>query len=68
MGSPVSSVVANIYMEHLEEYYINDSQEFCARVWKRYVDDVFFSILKRSSVQLFLGHINGVDDQICFTL
>ena len=27
----------------------------------------FFSILKRSSVQLFLAHINGVDDQICFT-
>ena len=41
MGSQVSSVVANIYMEHLEK---NSSAmvTYCARVWKRYVDDVFF--------------------------
>ena len=28
----------------------------------------FFLILKRRSIQIFLDHINGVDDQICFTL
>ena len=58
MGSPVSSVVANIYMEHLERKLMNAQREQRAHIWKRYVDDVF-SILKRTSVQAFLAYINS---------
>ena len=55
MGSPVSSVVANIYIEHLERRFMNVRQGQRARIQcKRYVDDVF-SILKRTSVQAFLA-------------
>ena len=37
MGSPVSPIVANIFMEHFEEIAL-DSR---FRLWRRYVDDVF---------------------------
>ena len=40
MGSPVSSVVANIYMEHVERKLMNAQREQRARIWKRYVGDV----------------------------
>ena len=38
MGSPVSTVVANLCMEAIEEVAINSS-EVQPKVWKRYVDD-----------------------------
>ena len=37
MGSPVSPIVANIFMEHFEEIAL-DSR---FRLWRRYVDDFF---------------------------
>ena len=46
MGSPVSPIVANIFMELFEEIAL-DSR---FRLWRRYVDDVFF-IIKRSNVE-----------------
>ena len=38
MGSPVSAVVANLYMEHFEQIAFN-SVLHRPRLWKRYVDD-----------------------------
>ena len=40
MGSPVSPVVANIYMEMFDEMALKSAQ-YSPRVWKRYVDDIF---------------------------
>ena len=36
-------------------------------MWKRYVDDVF-SIVKRRNVNALLAHVNGMDEQIEFTM
>ena len=40
MGSPVSAVVTNIYMEFFEELALEMAQ-IRPRLWKRYVDKTF---------------------------
>ena len=40
MGSPVSAVVDNLYMEFFEELAL-ETVPTTPRVWKRYVDDIF---------------------------
>ena len=40
MGSPVSAVVANLYMEHFEQIALGTAKNR-PRIWKRYVDDTF---------------------------
>ena len=67
MGSPVSSVVANLFMESLEEKAMNTAGSCKPKVWKRYVDDVF-SIIRRAYTDRLLEHINNCDPQIVFTL
>ena len=49
MGSPVSAVIANLYMENFEEQAITTSF-YEPRIWKRYVDDTF-TILDRENVR-----------------
>ena len=66
MGSPVFSVVANLFMERLEKDALSSSGAL-RRVWKRYVDDVF-SILRRANVKDFLKYLNSIDDNIEFTV
>ena len=41
IGFPVSPVVANIFMEHIEEQAIRSSPH-PIRFWRRYVDDTYF--------------------------
>ena len=52
MGSPVSAVIANLYMESFEEQAIITSS-YEPRIWKHYVDDTF-TILDRENVDDFL--------------
>ena len=63
MGSPVSPIVANIFMEHFEEIAL-DSR---FRLWRRYVDDVF-CIIKRSNVETELVYLNSLFPSITFTV
>ena len=66
MGSPVSPVVANIFMAELETKALEGL--VCApSVWYKYVDDVL-SVVKRSLVQLLLDHLNGQHESITFTI
>ena len=65
MGSPISPIVANLYMEDLETKAIQ-SAPYPPAFWKRFVDDTFV-IIKSSNKQEFLDHINSIDSNIQFT-
>ena len=64
MGSPVSPIVANLYMEYLEQKALSTAPP---RFWCRFVDDTFV-IHKEANKQGFLQHINSVDPAIKFTV
>ena len=66
MGSPVSSIVSNFYMEELEHRAITTAVN-PPRIWKRYVDDTFL-IQCQSHKEEFLKHINSLDPSIQFTV
>ncbi len=66
MGSPVSAVVANLYMEFFEEEALN-SALVKPVLWKRYVDDTF-CIVKKGSEKHLLDHLNSVKPSIKFTM
>jgi len=61
MGSPVSPIVANLFMEHLEQTAIATCPLSCKpKLWKRYVDDVL-EIVKKGQEQNLTEHINSID-------
>ena len=66
MGSPVSAVIVNLYMESFEEQAIATSP-YKPRVWKRYVHETF-TVLYRESVDNFLQHLNNQQPSIRFTM
>ncbi len=66
MGSPVSAVVANLYMEFFDEEALN-SAPVKPILWKRYVDDTF-CIVRKGSEKHLLDHLNSVRPSIKFTM
>ena len=64
MGSPVSAVVDNLYMEFFEELAL-ETVRTRPRLWKGYVDDTF-CILRKDSTKELLHHLNGVRPTIKF--
>ena len=64
MGSPVSPIVANLYMENLERKALSTAST--PRHWFRFLDDTFV-IQYENQKQIFLDHINNVDPAINFT-
>ena len=66
MGSPVSPIVANLYMEYLEQKALSTAPT-PPRFWCRFEDDTFV-IHKEVNKQGFLQQINSVDPAIKFTV
>ena len=65
MGSPVSPIVANIFMQDLETKAVQYS-EFIPKIWYRYVDDTFV-IIEKQHEDYFFEHINLINPSIQFT-
>ena len=65
MGSPVSPVITNIYMEHFESLAI-PSSPILIKWWLRYVDDVH-SVTRKVQVNKLKEHLNSIDPHIKFT-
>ena len=65
MGSPISPIVANLYMENFELTALNTSPN-PPLMWKRFVDDTFV-VMKKAHKEEFLTHLNSVDNNIQFT-
>ena len=65
MGSPISPIVANLFMEDLEVQAIRTSTT-PPTLWKRFVDDTF-TIIKKTNRDSFLQHLNSIHPNIKFT-
>ena len=65
MGSPISTIVANLYMENFELRALNTSPN-PPLMWKRFVDDTFV-VMKKAHKEEFMTHLNSVDNSIQFT-
>ena len=68
MGSPLSPVIANFYMEHFETLALA-STPLAPTIWFRYVDDTF-TIWSHGEEKLeeFLNHLNSIHRNIQFTM
>ena len=64
MGSPISPLVANLFMEEIGVQAISTSTTPLT-LWKRFVDDTF-TIIKKNRDR-FLQHLNSIYPKIKFT-
>ncbi len=65
MGSPVSPIVANLYMEHFEQLSLERALAL-PRLWLRYVDDTF-TICLQDKIEELTDQIYSIDSVIKFT-
>ena len=66
MGSPLSPIIANIFIEHFEKQAL-ESAPHPPSLWLRFVDDTF-DILETSHKEEFFHHLNSLDSHIKFTV
>ena len=68
MGSPISPILANIFMEDFEQKAL-ETARYQPKLWLRYVDDTFI-IWQHGSDKLsdFLDHLNQQHPRIQFTM
>ena len=60
MGSPVSMVLANLYIEDFEDKSMETAPlEMKPKMWKRYIDDSF-KIVKCNQRDLFTDHLSSI--------
>ena len=68
MGSPLSPVVANLFMEKFEKLAI-DSYPLKPDMWKRYVDDTnVIWTHNKTDIPVFFEHLNKQSKSIKFTM
>uniref|UniRef100_A0A5S6QSR1 Reverse transcriptase domain-containing protein n=1 Tax=Trichuris muris TaxID=70415 RepID=A0A5S6QSR1_TRIMR len=69
MGSSLSPVIAELFMEHLEEKaFPSGLSEHNVKLFKRYVDDIF-AIVKQGKEDELLNHLNNLfPGKIQFTI
>ena len=67
MGSPLSPVLANLYMEYFEEMALG-STSLKPFMWLRYVDDSFILWPHQEDVQILLDHVNSIRPSIQFSM
>ena len=66
MGSPLSPIIANLYMEAFEEKAISTSPT-PPSLLRRFVDDTLV-IIKKTQKDTFISHVNSIDGKIQFTM
>ena len=66
MGSPISVVLAELFMHKLEEEIFLNAP-YTPIFWKRYLDDII-TVLPRDIIYVFLDYINSVNEHITFTV
>ena len=68
MGSPISSTIAEIYLQFLEKIYIKqwlESKEIIHH--KRYVDDILIIFdQNKTNEETIINHMNNIDKHLEF--
>ena len=64
MGSPLSHIIANIFMEDFEAKPLS-SAPWPPSLWKTFVDDTFV-VIKTAYKEEFFNHINSIEERIQF--
>lgn len=68
MGSPLSPVIANLFMEDFEEKALRTAT-LKPKLWLRYVDDTFVIWTHgKDRLTEFLNHLNNIHEKIQFTM
>jgi hypothetical protein len=68
MGGCVSPTLANIFLSHLEQQWMDDCPHlFKPVLYRRYVDDTFLLFRDERHIDLFLNYVNGKHASITFT-
>ena len=65
MGSPLSPIIANIYIEEFETRALSTAPN-PPTLWKRFVDDTFV-VIQTAHKEEFLHHINSIEESIQLT-
>ena len=65
MGSPLSPIIANLYIEAFEKQAISTAPH-PPTFWRRFVDDTFV-IIQKTQEDSFFQHLNSIDEKIQFT-
>jgi hypothetical protein len=65
MGSPISPVFCEIFLQNLEEHIIVPHPHI--KFYRRYVDDIF-AIIKSRSLKQILADMNSFNQQVQFTV
>uniref|UniRef100_A0A6A7FPI6 Reverse transcriptase domain-containing protein n=1 Tax=Hirondellea gigas TaxID=1518452 RepID=A0A6A7FPI6_9CRUS len=69
MGSPLAPTLANIFLCHHEQQWLdNCPPEFKPLYFRRYVDDTFLVFNKLDHATLFLQYLNNQHPNIMFTM
>ena len=66
MCSPISPIVADLYMEAFEVQALNTAPH-PPSLWRRFVADTF-AVTQYAHEDSFIEHINSIDDRIQFTM
>lgn len=68
MGSPLSPIFSNIFMELIEVHFILPNPICQQMIWLRYVDDIFAIIPKENNTTQIFNFINNIHPKIKFTI
>ena len=68
MGSPLAPTLANIFLNHIEQSFFNQTTVPTPQFYRRYVDDTFLLFTNLHDAQLFFNYVNSLHPCIKFTM
>ena len=68
MGSPLAPVLANLFLGHYENIWLNKYQGPSLHFYRRYVDDTFCLFNNEQDALLFFNFLNSQHNNIKFTM
>jgi hypothetical protein len=64
MGSPLSPILADLYMERMEQRIKHEDTQGCIKFWRRYVDDNFAVIRRGGDPLVILERFNRISETV----